>query len=127
MKKEGTRSRGSQRGPINPLLVSSSHLALCCLAGRMVATDTQRVFVMLAPLAIGVVAVTLDNQRSDIRRFLVGLLAFLYIALNLRIVPDETKFLVGICGLIVFAVLIYSQSWLPRDRSKTVAGPLRRP
>ena len=29
------------------LLVSSAWLALCCLAGRLVATDTQRVFVMM--------------------------------------------------------------------------------
>ncbi|WP_409186172.1 hypothetical protein F9C11_18825 [Amycolatopsis sp. VS8301801F10] len=105
-----------QRGPFNPLLVSSIYLTLCCLAGRMVATDTQRVFVMLAPLVIGVVAITLDNQRSDIRRFLAGLLVFVYIALNLRLVPDNVKFLVEIGGLILFAALLYSQPWLARGR-----------
>jgi hypothetical protein len=109
-----------RKGLGSPLFVASVYLTLCCLAGRMVATDTQRVFVMLAPLVIGVIAVTLDNQRSDIRRLLVVLLVFLYTALNLQFVPNEMKFLVEVGGLILFAALIYSQAWLPRRRR--VAG-----
>ncbi|WP_199785981.1 MULTISPECIES: hypothetical protein [Actinomycetes] len=104
-----------QRGPFNPLLVASGYLALCCLAGRMVATDTQRVFVMLAPLVIGVVAVVLDNQRSDIRRFLTGLLVFVYLALNLRFVPDDMKFLIEIGGLVLFCALLTRNAGPRRD------------
>ena len=90
----------------------------------MVATDTQRVFVMLAPLVIGVVAVTLDSQRSDIRRLLVGLLAFLYLALNLQLVPNDMKVLVEVGGLVLFAALVSPQTSLPRSRRNAApAGP----
>ncbi|GAB3152925.1 hypothetical protein GCM10027258_54820 [Amycolatopsis stemonae] len=108
-----------RKGPFSPLLVSSVYLTLCCFAGRLVATDTQRVFVMLAPLIIGLVAITLDNQRSDVRRLLVGVLVFLYIALNLQLVPNDLKFLVEVGGLVLFAALIHAQSWLPRGRRGT--------
>ncbi|UUV30723.1 hypothetical protein NQK81_39170 [Amycolatopsis roodepoortensis] len=95
-----------KHGPRNELLVAGGWLILCCLAGRMVATDTQRVFVMLAPLVIALVAITLDNQRTNALRLLTGVLVFLYLALNLQFVPNETKFLVELAGLAFFALLI---------------------
>ncbi|OOC06179.1 hypothetical protein B0293_14095 [Amycolatopsis azurea DSM 43854] len=100
-----------KHGPRNELLIAGGWLILCCLAGRMVATDTQRVFVMLAPLVIALVAITLDNQRTNARQLLTGILVFLYLALNLQFVPNETKFLVEIIGLGLFALLI-----IPRFR-----------
>ncbi|MEC3976406.1 hypothetical protein [Amycolatopsis sp. H20-H5] len=105
-----------ERGLRGDLFVTGVWLTLCCLAGRLVATDTQRVFVMLAPLVIGLVAVVLDGRRSEARRLWAGVLAFLYVALNLQFVPDGTKFLVEAGGLILFALLMSPPSWLPPHR-----------
>jgi len=99
------------------LLVSSVWLGLCCLAGRMVATDTQRVFVMLAPLVIGLVAVVLDRHRGDARRIWVGVVFFLYFAVNYKLASSSTIFLVGLAGLLVFVLLEVPPFW-PKPPAK---------
>jgi hypothetical protein len=104
-----------RRGLQSVLLVASAWLALCCLAGRLVATDTQRVFVMMAPLVLGLVAVLLDEQRTEARRLWIGVLFFLYVVLNYSFVRDATgiNFLIELTGLIVFAVLSFPPAWRP--------------
>lgn len=89
------------------LLVASIWLFGCCVAGRLVATDTGRVFVMMAPLVLGVVAVVLDGQRGERRRLWVGFLLFLYIALSLGWVPAPTSFLVDAVAALIFVLLMY--------------------
>lgn len=89
------------------LLVASIWLFGCCVAGRLVATDTGRVFVMMAPLVLAVVAVVLDGQRGERRRLWVGLLLFLYIALSLGWVPAPTSFLVDAAAALIFVLLMY--------------------
>lgn len=100
-----------QRGTRSLLLVSSVWLGLCCLAGRLVATDTQRVFVMLAPLVLGLVAVVLDEHRGEARRIWVGVVFFLYLAVNYNLASSTTLFLVGLAGLLVFVLLEVPPFW----------------
>nr|WP_246481337.1 hypothetical protein [Amycolatopsis umgeniensis] len=88
------------------LLIASIWLFACCLAGRLVATDTARVFVMMAPLIVAVVAVVLDQQRSEGRRLWVGALFFLYVAVNLRFVGGAAVFWVDAVALLIFAALV---------------------
>ncbi|WP_244199819.1 hypothetical protein [Amycolatopsis thailandensis] len=88
------------------LLIASIWLFACCLAGRLVATDTARVFVMMAPLLIALVAVVLDQQRGEGRRLWVGALFFLYIAVNLRFVGGAAVFWVDAVALLIFAALV---------------------
>lgn len=108
------------------LLVSSVWLGLCCLAGRLVATDTQRVFVMLAPLVLGLVAVVLDEHRGEARRIWVGVVFFLYLAVNYQLASSSTIFLVGLAGLLVFVLLEVPPFWpkpAPRPVPSADDGP----
>ncbi len=88
------------------LLISSVWLFACCLAGRLVATDTPRVFVMMAPLIVAITAFVLDQQRSEGRRLWVGALFFLYVAMNLRFVGGAAVFWVDAVALLIFAGLV---------------------
>ncbi|WIX80504.1 hypothetical protein QRX50_06945 [Amycolatopsis carbonis] len=111
-----------KHGARSPLLVASLWLFLCCLAGRFVATDTTRVFVMMAPLVLGMFAVVLDRHRSDAARLWVSVLAFLYLAINFRWVPWPASFALDAGALVVFALLTFPPRWpsapsrpMPRD------------
>lgn len=88
------------------LLIASVWLFGCCVAGRLIATDTGRVFVMMAPLILGVVAVVLDGQRGERRRLWVGLLVFLYVALSLGWIPAPSSFLVDAAATLIFVLLM---------------------
>ena len=105
-----------ERGLRSELLTASLWLLACCMAGRLVATDTQRVFVMLAPLVIGLAAVVLDSRRGEARRLWVGLLVFVYVALNLRWVPAGASFAVEAGALALFAALMFPPSRPPWRR-----------
>ncbi|WP_326567617.1 hypothetical protein VSH64_38200 [Amycolatopsis rhabdoformis] len=100
-----------KHGIRSPMLVASLWLFLCCLAGRFVATDTTRVFVMMAPLVLGMFAVVLDRHRSDAARLWVSVLAFLYLAINFRWVPWPASFALDAGALVVFALLTFPPKW----------------
>ncbi|MFE5502395.1 hypothetical protein [Amycolatopsis japonica] len=104
------------------LLVSSIWLFACCLAGRLVATDTPRVFVMMAPLIIALAAFVLDQQRGEGRRLWVGVLFFLYIAVNLRIVTGAAVFWVDAVALLIFAALVSFPKTPLRARGSVFGG-----
>ncbi|MFE0026032.1 hypothetical protein [Amycolatopsis sp. NPDC059021] len=99
------------------LLVASLWLFACCVAGRLVATDTARVIVMMAPLVLAVTAVVLDRQRGEHRRAWVGLLLFLYVALSLRWIPAPASLVLDVAGAAGFVVLatfpVRSRSVIP--------------
>lgn len=108
------------------LLIASVWLFLCCLAGRVVATDTTRVFVMLAPLVIAFTAVVLDRQRGDGRRVWVGVLFFLYAVINLRFVTGTAAIWFDGVAVLLFAALITSTSSGPAaPRRSPAQGPPR--
>jgi len=94
------------RGPHRELLTASLWLLGCCLAGRLVATDTGRVFVMAAPMVLAVVAVVLDRHRGDNTRMWLGLLIAGYVAVGLRWAPGPAGLIVDALAGIGFAALV---------------------
>ncbi|WP_092776887.1 hypothetical protein [Actinokineospora terrae] len=71
-------------GAGHPLIPTSAWTLLTCLLGRLMATDTERVFTMMVPIVLIVVAVTLDTLQSPWHRPWIVLLAALYTAIQLR-------------------------------------------
>ncbi|GAA4529936.1 hypothetical protein [Amycolatopsis samaneae] len=102
-----------RHGLRSELLVASIWVFACCVAGRLVATDTTRVFVMMAPLVLGVTALVLDKHRDERRQHWVGLLVFLYLAVSLRWVPAPASFFLDVAGAGVFVALITFPVRLP--------------
>ena len=94
-----------REGLRNQLLVASLWLFACCLAGRLLATDTERVFIMMAPLVLGVTAVVLDRQRGENRRLWVGLLIAAYVGLQLRWAQPPGALIVDLAAAIGFVLL----------------------
>lgn len=100
-------------GWAHPLVVSSAWLLGCCLAGRVVATDTQRVFAMAIPLLLVVVALQLDQYRSEAQRLWLLMLGAVHVAVQLgwaRSVWVDLAPAVVFAGLVT-AVAIGSRRW----------------
>ncbi|MEU4672948.1 hypothetical protein AB0F91_34540 [Amycolatopsis sp. NPDC023774] len=94
------------QGLRSELLIASLWLFGCCLAGRLLATDTDRVFIMMAPLVLAVTALILDQHRGEKPRLWVGLLVAGYVAINLRWVPTPASLIVDALAGIGFALLV---------------------
>jgi hypothetical protein len=115
-----------REGLRNPLLVASLWLFACCLAGRLVATDTGRVFIMMAPLVLAVTAVVLDQHRGDKQRLWIGLLIATYIGLQLRWVQPPAALIIDLVAAIGFALLIHTGQLTPRSpRLNGVAATIK--
>lgn len=113
-------------GPRRDLLTASLWLLACCLAGRLLATDTERVFIMMAPLVLAVVAVVLDQHHNEKTRLWIGLLVAGYVAVNLRWIPAPASLIVDALAAIGFGLLIHTdQLGLPRRRSTPEDTPSR--
>jgi hypothetical protein len=91
----------------SPLLLASGYLFLCCMVGRTQAADTERVYVLLAPLVVAVAATVFDTWRSEGRRMWMWVLGGLYAALSFGWVTGETAVVVTIVGAAGFVVLLY--------------------
>lgn len=89
------------------LLIASSYLFMCCLIGRMQATDTERVWVMLAPLVVVVAATVFDDWRSEAQRLWLVVLAAVYAALNFAWFAGESAVLVNLAALVVFVLVVH--------------------
>jgi hypothetical protein len=96
-KKSGIRSE---------LLVISVWLFATCLFGRIFATDTQRVFVLMAPVVIAVCAIVLSRFDSERERLWVSGIAFIYAALNLGWVPGEWSLAASLGALVIFVAVL---------------------
>ncbi|WP_285508333.1 hypothetical protein [Actinokineospora sp. NBRC 105648] len=90
----------------HPLIVTSAWVFFCCLFGRVLATDTERVFVMLAPVLLAVIAVTLDHYAGPAQRPWLLAIAAMYVARQLHWVSDPVTFIIDVVALGVFAAIV---------------------
>lgn len=88
------------------LLVISIWLFATCVFGRLFATDTERVFVLMAPVVIAVAAVVLNRFDSDRDRLWVSGITFVYVALNLGWVPGEWAMLANLGAMVIFVAAL---------------------
>jgi hypothetical protein len=95
-----------QVGARSELIVVAVYLFGACLLGRLVATDTERVFVMMAPMVLLIAALLFERFRGEIARLWMLTLAFLYVALNLHWVTDQAAVATNAAALVVFIVLV---------------------
>ncbi|WP_216213419.1 hypothetical protein [Amycolatopsis aidingensis] len=102
-----------QSGVRSELFVVNVFIFLTCLLGRVFATDTQRVFVMIAPVLLAAAALLFDHFRNEADRLLIGFLVFLYVALNLRWVTEDAAIIVNVVALGVFVAMLKPQRGLP--------------
>lgn len=96
-----------RHGARHDLLVVSAVLLVACLFSRLFATDTERVFVMMAPALIAVCAVIFDAFRSETERLATGFLAVVYVAINLGWVePGRATLAADLVALAIFVGLV---------------------
>lgn len=88
------------------LLVASAFVLATCMFSRTQATDTERVYVMVAPLVVGVVGVVFEAWRDQPERAWPWVLGAVYAALNFMWVVDETASLVNLAAIAGFALLV---------------------
>ncbi|WP_033294073.1 hypothetical protein [Amycolatopsis jejuensis] len=105
-----------RQGLRSELLVASVWLFGCCLVGRLLATDTGRVFVMMAPIVLAVTAVVLDQHRGEKARLWIGLLIAGYVAVSLRWVPVPAGLVVDLVAGIGFGLLVHTGLLRPPRR-----------
>jgi hypothetical protein len=88
------------------LLVTSAYVLCTIVLGRLFATDTQRVYVMMAPLVLGVSAMVLDWLRSEQQRLWMGTLAFLYLALNFGWISGDAGMAANLAAIVIFVLAL---------------------
>ncbi len=93
-----------QSGSRSELLWIGAWFFGACAFGRLFATDVERVYVMMAPLVLGVAALLFDNFQSEGQRWWLGVLLFLYLALNMNWVINEWSILFNGTALVLFVV-----------------------
>jgi hypothetical protein len=99
------------------LVVVSLWLFGTCLFGRLFATDTERVFVLMAPVVIAVCAVVFDKFHGERDRLWIAGLVFLYAGLNLGWIPPAWSLLGSLAAIVVFIAV------LRPDRELTQSPP----
>ncbi|SDE29198.1 Dolichyl-phosphate-mannose-protein mannosyltransferase [Blastococcus fimeti] len=106
----GLHQQYLRAGVRSELLLASGYVFAICAASRLQATDTERVFVMLAPLVVGVAATVFDTWRGEARSLWLGVLGVVYAALNFSWVTGQTAVLVSLGTVVGFAYLVQRQS-----------------
>jgi hypothetical protein len=105
----GLHQRYRREGLRSDLLLATVYVFGCCLVSRAQATDTERVFIMLAPLVVGVAATVFDSWNSEPKRQGMWVLGIVYAALNFNWVTHETAVLVNLVAIAGFAFLAQQQ------------------
>jgi len=94
-----------QGGARSEVFLLGVYLLVACAFGRLFATDVERVYVMMAPLVLGVAALVFDNFQSESQRWWLGVLLFFYLALNMNWVMNEWTILVNGVALVLFVTV----------------------
>ncbi|CAN5135677.1 hypothetical protein BH11PAT4_BH11PAT4_1760 [soil metagenome] len=98
----------------HPLVIATLYLIPVCLFGRLFATDVQRVFIMMAPLVIMLVAHYMDTFKTEEQRKWFIVFFVLYAASSMGWTDNNTKLITQLLVLGVFATRLNS------DRSITI-------
>jgi hypothetical protein len=106
----GLRQEYRRFGMRSGQLLASLFIAACCLVGRTQATDTERVFILLAPLVVGVAATVFDTWRGEVARLWMWVLGVMYAALQFSWVTGQTAVFVSLSAVVGFAYLQSQQS-----------------
>jgi hypothetical protein len=118
----GLRQHYQRFGLRSDLLLTSAFVLVCCLVGRTQATDTERVFVMVAPLIVGVAATVFDTWRNEAARLWTWGLGLLYAAVQLSWVTGQTAVLVSLAAALGF---LYLQTRRPAEGDRFAADEAR--
>lgn len=98
------------------LCLSAGYLLAVCLLGRIQATDTERVFVMLGPVVVAAAALVFETWREG--RPWMWVLGLVYAALHLGWVTGETAAVVNLAAIVGVVHL------LRVERSQAVTAPV---
>jgi hypothetical protein len=93
-------------GVRSELLAVSAYFLLVVIVGRMFATDTERVYVMLAPAVLGISALIYNGFRTEQQRLWVALVAFAYLVLNFQWLSGDTSILLNLAVIVVFILAL---------------------
>lgn len=115
----GLYRRYRDRGAADPLLVATVWIFGCCLAGRLVATDTQRAFVTMAPLVLAVVAIEFDRHRGETQRFWLLVLGVAYAAGQLSWIAPSV--VADALVLTIVGGLLTAAAWSAKEAARRAA------
>jgi hypothetical protein len=100
-------------------LIMSTYLVGAVFIGRLFATDVERVYVMAAPVIMAATAMAFDHFKDDGRRFFVGAIAFVYVALNIGWLTGTSIVWANVVALTFFNLLVLSDKiWPPLSASR---------
>jgi hypothetical protein len=94
-------------GILNELLIISAYLFGAVMLGRLFASDTQRVYIMMAPIVMAVAALMFNSVKTEMDRLWVGVIAFLYVAVNLAWFTSPDFIMIANVGALAIFVLIF--------------------
>jgi hypothetical protein len=140
----GLHRRFRHGGVRDGLLIAGLYLFACCVLGRLQATDTDRVFVMMAPIVIAVAATVFDDLRGEQQRLWMWILGGVYAALNFSWVTGELATMASFAAMALVVLMLHppsnscaitggpSPAWLTRAPEATgrhldPAGPVQPP
>ena len=106
----GLHQQYRRAGLRSELLIASGYVFAICLLSRLQATDTERVFVMMAPLVVGVAAIVFDSWRGEARSVWMWVLGLVYAALNFSWFTGQTATLVSLGTVVAFSYLVHKQA-----------------
>ncbi|MDT0275021.1 hypothetical protein [Blastococcus goldschmidtiae] len=106
----GLYRRFRHGGVRDGLLIAGLYLFTCCLLGRVQATDTDRVFVMMAPLVIAVAATVFDDLRGEQQRLWLWILGGVYAALNFSWLTGELATVANFAVLALVVLMLHPPS-----------------
>ena len=93
-------------GRMSEWLLIGAYTLTSGVFGRLFATDTARVYVMMAPVVLGVIALAFNGLAGERKRLWVLLLAAVYVALNFGWFSQDAYLLVNIAAVVVFIVAL---------------------
>lgn len=94
------------RGASSDWLVIGCYMFASAVFGRLFATDTARVYVMMAPAVLGVTALAFNGFRGERQRLWILLLGAGYVALNFGWFSQDLNLAVNIASIVVFILAL---------------------
>lgn len=86
--------------------VISVYMLATAMLGRMFATDTERVYVMIAPAVLAVCAIVFNGFVTEQQRQWVCALVFLYLALNFEWLTGQNAVFANVIAIAIFIMAL---------------------